>query len=270
MSNAVKCELGNSSSNPVFDIVALAASADGINAIIEILSNLPNDFPAAIVVVKHLAPQYRSFLAEILSRHTLLTVKEAENGEGLQPSVVYIAPPNYHLLVNADRTLSLTQTVKVRFVRPSADILFPSVAESYKERGQAVVLTGADMDGSQGVEAIKKMGGTAIAQDEVIATELAEMTLLIPYTLDSRAFFPTPHTLTPDTPSYTTLLITDTLDSRAFFPTPHTLTPDTPSYTSKVFGMPGDAIATGCVDFILPLNEISGAIASLVNKGAIA
>lgn len=150
----------------LFDIVGVAASADGLNALIEILSNLPADFPVPIVVVKHLSPQYPSFLAEILNRHSALRVKQAENGDQLQPSKVYIAPPNYHLLVNANGSLSLSQTEKEHFVRPAADVLFRSIAEYYQERSLAVILTGGDSDGAQGVAAIKKMGGMVIAQDE--------------------------------------------------------------------------------------------------------
>lgn len=196
--------------NPVnkqgFDIVALAASADGLKALIEILSSLPSDFPVSIVIVKHLSPDYTSYLANILNRYTPLRVKQAEHGEKLSPSVVYVAPPKYHLLVEPDATLALSESAKVRFVRPSADVLFTSVAESYKERAIAVVLTGGDMDGAKGVQAIKKMGGTVIAQDEA---------------------------------------------------------------TSTVFGMPAAAIETGCVDYILPLTEISDVITKLVMTGGL-
>jgi two-component system chemotaxis response regulator CheB len=149
-----------------FDIIAIAASAGGLSALSQLLAALPGDFPAAIVVVQHLDPRHRSLMAEILSRRTNLKVKEAQEGERLDAGTVYIAPPNRHLLVNADRTLSLTQTELVHFVRPSADLLFESVAASFKERAIAIVLSGTGSDGSMGVQAIKKMGGTVIAQDE--------------------------------------------------------------------------------------------------------
>jgi two-component system chemotaxis response regulator CheB len=149
-----------------FDIVALAASAGGLRAISEILAVLPADFLAAIVVVQHLDPRHRSLMADILSRRTALKVKEAQEGARLNSGMVYIAPSNRHLLVNPDGTLSLTQSELVHFVRPSADLLFESVAASYKERAIAVVLSGTGSDGSMGVKAIKKMGGTVIVQDE--------------------------------------------------------------------------------------------------------
>ncbi len=149
-----------------FDVVAVAASAGGLMAINEVLSPLPPDFRAALVVVQHLDPRHRSLMAEILSRRTVLQVKQAEEGDCLQPGKVYIAPPNRHLLVNPDGTLSLSQSELVHFVRPSADLLFESVAASYRERAIAVVLSGTGSDGAMGVQAIKKMGGTAIVQDQ--------------------------------------------------------------------------------------------------------
>ncbi|HSB67654.1 MAG TPA: chemotaxis protein CheB [Anaerolineales bacterium] len=148
-----------------FDVVAIAASAGGLNAINVILANLPAIFPATIVVVQHLDPRHRSLMAEILARNTALRVKQAEEGENMQPGTVYIAPPDRHLLVNSDGSLALSQSELVHFLRPSADLLFESVAASHKERAIAVVLTGTGSDGSMGVQAIKKMGGTVICQD---------------------------------------------------------------------------------------------------------
>jgi two-component system chemotaxis response regulator CheB len=148
-----------------FDIVALAASAGGLTALSRLLEALPGDFPAPLVVVQHLAPRHRSLMAQILSRRALLTVKEAEEGDHLEPGTVFLAPPNRHLLVNPDKTLSLSQSELVHFVRPSADLLFESVAASYKDRAVAVVLTGSGSDGAMGVQAVKKMGGTVIVQD---------------------------------------------------------------------------------------------------------
>ena len=151
---------------PGFDIVALAASAGGLRALTEVLGALPADFPVPLVVVQHLDPRHRSLMAEILSKRIALPVKEAREGDRLEPGHAYIAPPNRHLLVNPDKTLTLTQTQLVHFVRPSADLLFESTAASYQERAIAVVLSGSGHDGSMGVKAIKKMGGTVIVQDE--------------------------------------------------------------------------------------------------------
>jgi two-component system chemotaxis response regulator CheB len=152
-------------SKAAFRIVALAASAGGLAALSRVLADLPGDFPIPIVVVQHLDPRHRSLMADILTRRTPLQVKQAEEGEALNPATVYIAPPDHHLLVNGDGTLGLSQSELVHFVRPSADLLFESAAASYKEQAIAVVLTGSGSDGSMGVEAIKKMGGTVLVQD---------------------------------------------------------------------------------------------------------
>jgi two-component system, chemotaxis family, protein-glutamate methylesterase/glutaminase len=149
-----------------FEVVAVAASAGGLNALSQLLTGLPADFPAAVAVVQHLDPRHRSLMADILSRRTPLQVKQAEEADKLSPSTVFIAPPNKHLLVNPEGTLSLTQSELVHFVRPSADLLFESVAASFKDRVIGVVLSGSGSDGAMGVKAIKKMGGTVIAQDE--------------------------------------------------------------------------------------------------------
>ena len=184
-----------------YDIVALAASAGGLRALSYILAALPGDFPAALVVVQHLDPRHRSLMADILSRRTALRVKEAEDDDRLAAGTAYIAPPNKHLLVNGGGTLTLTQTELVHFVRPSADLLFESTAASYKERAIAVVLSGTGQDGSMGVRAIKKMGGTVIAEDE---------------------------------------------------------------RTAEFPGMPAAALKTDSVDFVLPLEDIPGALMKLV------
>ena len=148
-----------------FEVIALAASAGGLKAITRVLSALPQDLPAAVLVVQHLDPRHRSLMADILSRSTTLRVNEAARGERVQPGTAYIAPPNRHLLVDSEGTLELSQSELVHFVRPSADLLFESVAASYRERAIAVVLSGTGTDGAMGVRAVKKTGGTVIVQE---------------------------------------------------------------------------------------------------------
>jgi len=148
-----------------FDIVAMAASAGGLQAFSTVLAYLPAGFPAAILAVQHLDPRHRSLMVDILGRRTPLAVREAVEGVCIEPGIVHFAPPNHHLLVAPGRTLTLTQTELVHFVRPSADLLFESVAACYRERAIAVVLSGTGHDGAMGVRAIKKMGGTVIVQD---------------------------------------------------------------------------------------------------------
>jgi two-component system chemotaxis response regulator CheB len=153
-------------SAPPFEFVAIASSAGGLAALTSVLSGLPGAFPAAVVLVQHLDPRHKTLLADMLGRRTELRVKMAEEGDHLAGGCVYIAPPNYHLVVNAGGTLSLSQSELIHFLRPSADILFESVAASFAARALAVVLSGTGSDGARGVQAIKKAGGTVIAQDE--------------------------------------------------------------------------------------------------------
>src|SRR5262249_58778974 len=152
-----------------YDIVAIVASAGGLRALSHVLSAMRQDFPAALTVVQHLDQRHRSLMAELLSRQSRLPVKQAEDGDQLRPGAVYVAPPDRHLLVNPDGTLSLSKAELVHFLRPSGDLLFESVAASFKDRAIAVVLTGTGSDGAKGLQAIKKMGGTVVTQDEATA-----------------------------------------------------------------------------------------------------
>jgi two-component system chemotaxis response regulator CheB len=146
-------------------VVALAASAGGLAALSQILSALPADFPAPVLVVQHVDPHHRSWLAEILSRRTGLRVTQVRGGERAVAGTVFLAPPGHHLLLAADGVLSLSDTLRVRFVRPSADVLFASLAESWDGGAIAVVLSGTGRDGADGVRAVKSRGGTVIVQD---------------------------------------------------------------------------------------------------------
>jgi two-component system chemotaxis response regulator CheB len=150
---------------PTFEVVALVASAGGLPALSQVLSHLPADFPAAIVIVQHLDPSRPSLLAKILGQSCALPVCEARNGDRLRPGAVFIGPPDRHLLVRAGGELVLTSTRPVHYSRPSADTLLESVASAFGPRAIAVVLSGAGIDGSDGVRALKGSGGTVIAQD---------------------------------------------------------------------------------------------------------
>ncbi len=145
----------------------MATSAGGLKALSVILAGLPADFPAAIALVMHLAPDHKSLLPEILKYRTRLAVKQAHTGDKLCQSSVFIAPPNHHLFVAKSGRLKLSSSdaEKVHFARPSAEPLFASVAAIYKTKAIAVVLTGGDGDGSFGVQIIKDKGGQVIAQD---------------------------------------------------------------------------------------------------------
>ncbi len=148
-------------------VIAMAASAGGLNALSVILTALPADFPASIAIVMHLAPDHKSILAEILDRRSPLEVRQAKTGDFLCPACVFVAPPNHHLFVDKAGRLKLSSPAadKVHYARPSAEPLFASVAAVYRKLAIAVVLTGGDGDGSFGVQIIKDQGGMVIAQD---------------------------------------------------------------------------------------------------------
>lgn len=118
-----------------------------------------------VLLVQHLDPRHRTLLAEVLARRTALHVKLAEAGEHVRPGTVYVAPPDRHLLVDPSGVLSLSSTELVHFVRPSADLLFESVAGAYGTEAIACVLTGTGRDGAMGVDAVKSRGGTVIVQN---------------------------------------------------------------------------------------------------------
>ena len=150
-----------------FPVIAMAASVGGLKALSVILGGLPADFPAAIAIVMHVSPHHKSLLAGILNSRSHLAVTEAHTGDQLCPSRVFVAPPNHHLSVAKAGHLKLSsaQAEKIHFARPSAEPLFASVAQLYKKKAIAVVLTGGDGDGSFGVQIIKEQGGKVIAQD---------------------------------------------------------------------------------------------------------
>ncbi|MBO1333283.1 chemotaxis protein CheB [Streptomyces sp. VRA16 Mangrove soil] len=145
--------------------MAVAASAGGINGLTTLLGALEPDFPVPVLVVQHLDPRHRTVLAEILDRRTPLHVKLAEQDDLAEAGTVYIAPPDRHLLVGPGCSLSLSLSELVHFLRPSADLLFESVAGTYGESAVAVVLSGTGNDGAMGVDAVKSRGGTVIVQD---------------------------------------------------------------------------------------------------------
>ena len=128
-----------------------------------VLADLNADFPVPIAIVQHLDASRSSQLPGILARRTALAVKEAAEGDALSSGCVYIAPPGHHLVIGAPGIVSLTDTDRVHFVRPSADLLFESAA-LHCAPAIAVVLTGTGVDGSAGLASIKRTGGVAIAQ----------------------------------------------------------------------------------------------------------
>jgi len=152
-----------------YGIVAIAASAGGITALGRVLGGLPADFPVPVVIVQHLDPRHKTIIAEVLGRRAKMPVRLAQEGVKAGPGNIYIAPPNRHLLVGAEGVLTLSSSELVHFVRPSADLLFESVAGAYGPRAVACVLTGTGSDGAMGASAVRSRGGTVIAEDPALA-----------------------------------------------------------------------------------------------------
>ena len=146
-------------------VIVIGASAGGLKALTEILSSLSADFKLPIVIVQHLSPESMNLSVSQLDRISPLEVKEADDKELILPGFVYIAPPNYHLLLEKDHSIGLSVDPKVNFSRPSIDVLFETAAEAFAGELAAVVLTGANGDGTMGCRKIKEYGGIIIAQD---------------------------------------------------------------------------------------------------------
>ncbi len=149
-----------------FKAIVIGVSAGGMEALARLFALLDKDFSTPIIVVQHISPdQEFDFLMRhysIVSKHH---VKELEEKESIEKGFIYFAPPNYHVLIEDDYTFSLSTDEKVNYSRPSIDILFSSAAYVYLSSIIAIVLTGANGDGSNGALDIKKNGGYVIAQD---------------------------------------------------------------------------------------------------------
>lgn len=156
------------------NLVVIGTSWGGLEGLRRILSALPGRLDAAVVVTQHRAPaSHPSAFRDLLGSVTPLVVREAGDKEELRPGTVYVAAPDYHLLVEGT-SLALSTDEPVMYARPSIDVLFETAAESYRERCIGVVLTGANADGARGLARVAELGGLAIVQDPA-AAERAEM-----------------------------------------------------------------------------------------------
>jgi two-component system chemotaxis response regulator CheB len=154
-----------------YEVIAIGASWGGLQAIGALLEGVPDELEQAIVVAQHRsAESTRGVLESLLQHHSSRPVVEPGDKDPVEPRHVYVAPANYHLLVDDDR-FALSVDARVQFARPSIDVLFESVAEGYRERAIGIVLTGANEDGAAGLAAIKRNGGVAIVQDPRTATK---------------------------------------------------------------------------------------------------
>jgi two-component system chemotaxis response regulator CheB len=149
--------------------VVIGASAGGVQALLALLPQLPGDFPLPVLVVLHVPADRSNVLAPLFATKCALTVKEAEDKEPALPGVVYFAPSDYHLLVEADGALALSSDEPVNYSRPSIDVLFESAADAYGSGLVGVILTGANEDGALGLRAVEVAGGCAIVEDPALA-----------------------------------------------------------------------------------------------------
>ena len=146
-------------------VVVIGVSTGGMNALSVLIPSLPPDFPLPVVVVQHRHPDSVGFLVELLDRASSLRVKEADDKERLRAMTAYIAPPDYHLLIEENGALSLSADDPLNYSRPSIDVLFDSAAGVFGGNAIGIILTGANADGCQGLKRIRAAGGVAIVQD---------------------------------------------------------------------------------------------------------
>lgn len=148
-----------------YDAIVIGVSSGGMSALKFIFSALPANFSTPIIIVQHVSANSDNQWIRLLNENSKLNLKEADEKELIEKGKAYFAPPNYHLMIEKDKTFSLTIEARVNFARPSIDVLFESAAEAYKEKLIGMILTGSNADGTAGLKRIKQCGGLTIAQD---------------------------------------------------------------------------------------------------------
>lgn len=171
MQNLQKSDIVNiEKTNELKKIVAIGASTGGPKSLQEIITKIPGDIPAAFLIVQHMPPGFTKSLADRLNSMSELTVKEAEDGELIKSGYVYVAPGDFHMLVNmvnGELKIMLSEEPPIRGHRPSIDAMFNSLSETCINNIIAIIMTGMGADGSEGIVNIKKKNnGFIIAQDE--------------------------------------------------------------------------------------------------------
>jgi two-component system chemotaxis response regulator CheB len=153
-----------------YRLIVIGASAGGLEAVMNLFACLPKINKVPIVIAQHQDASSRSHFAELLGRRTSLTVVEVEDKFAIERDVIYLAPPGYHLQVESDCSFSLSADEPVHFARPSIDVLFESAAKVYQDSLIAVLLTGANEDGAEGLACVQKLGGMVMVQDPETAS----------------------------------------------------------------------------------------------------
>jgi two-component system, chemotaxis family, protein-glutamate methylesterase/glutaminase len=148
-----------------YQIIVIGGSAGAMAALTKLLPLFPAGYPLPIVIAQHLHPWQDDYHLEHFGDQCALPVQEARDKGPIEAGTVYFAPPNYHLLINDDKTFSLSIDDKVNYARPSIDVLFESAVDVYAPWLVGVILTGANNDGAEGLRLIKERGGVTIVQD---------------------------------------------------------------------------------------------------------
>ena len=149
----------------MYDAIVIGVSAGGMQALCEIIPELPQDFKVPVIVVQHISADSGDYLPERLNRISAIRVKEAEENEDILPGTAYTAPAGYHLLIEDDRSFALSCEPRVNYARPAIDVLFESAAHVFEDALIGIILTGANSDGAQGLAKIKATGGLTIVQN---------------------------------------------------------------------------------------------------------
>ena len=152
-----------------YDIIVIGTSAGGIDALKKVFASFRNTHEVAIVIILHVSPSSKSYLSNIVARLVDIDVFEIEDKMKIKRGAVFIAPPNYHVLIEKDGTFTLTTSEKVCFARPSIDVTFEAIADAFGESAIGVLLTGANHDGGQGLKQIKVAGGYTVVQNPTTA-----------------------------------------------------------------------------------------------------
>jgi two-component system, chemotaxis family, protein-glutamate methylesterase/glutaminase len=152
-------------SAPPVKAVVIGASAGAVQALLTILPALPAGYRLPVLIVVHVPPDRSNMLIPLFQSKCRIHVKEAEDKETAEPGVVYFAPSDYHLLVEADGSLALAADETVNYSRPSIDVLFESAADAFGPALAGVILTGANHDGAAGLKAVMAAGGVGVVED---------------------------------------------------------------------------------------------------------
>ena len=149
---------------PPQQAIVMGASAGAVETLTYLLPLLPQDYPLPVLIVIHLPANRKSVMVELLQPRCKLKIKEAEDKEDILGGTVYFAPPDYHMLIESDKKISLSTEEPVLFSRPSIDVLFETASDAYGPGLTGVILSGANNDGANGLKCVIDAGGRALVQ----------------------------------------------------------------------------------------------------------